>query len=67
MAVPLVPGWIFPVSHLVLSLVEVWTTPSLFRHVMVVPAETVKLAGLNDMELMTTVLGGTLGGGGLVP
>ena len=62
----LAPGGILPVSHPVLSLVEVWATPSSFRHVMVVPLKTVKLAGLNELELMTTVLGGILDGGGLV-
>ena len=56
----LAPPGMSPVSHPVLSLVEVWTTPSSFRHVMVVALCTVMVAGLKVLELIATVFGGIL-------
>ena len=55
-----------PVSHPVVSLVEVWAAPSLLRHVTIVPLATVSVAGLNELGPITTVLGGAVDGGGLV-
>ena len=63
----LTPDCMSPVSHPVLSLVEVWGAPSPLRHVMVVPLATVSAAGLNELGPMTTVLGGAAAGGGLFP
>jgi len=39
------------------SLVEVWFMPSLFCHVIVVPTDTVMLAGPNATLAILTVLG----------
>jgi hypothetical protein len=61
----LTPGRMSPVFHTPLSLVEVWTSLSLLRQVTVVPLATVRVAGLNELEPMTTVLGGILDGAGL--
>jgi hypothetical protein len=61
----LAPDRMSPVSHTPLSLVEVWTSLSLLRQVTVVPLATVRVAGLNELEPMTTVLGGILDGAGL--
>lgn len=63
----LVPAGILPVSHPVLSLVEVWAALSSLRHVMIVPLATVRVAGLNELEPMTTVLGRLFDGGELAP
>jgi hypothetical protein len=48
-----------------LSLVEVWISLSSLRQVTVVPLVTVRVAGLNELEPITTVLGGILDGAGL--
>ena len=53
----LAPGTILPVSHTLLSLVEVWATPSLFTQVIMVPFAIVRLEGLNVKLAMATVLG----------
>ncbi len=47
----------FPVSHTPVSLVDVCAMPSSFFQVTVVPAETVRVAGLNAIPAIVTVLG----------
>ncbi len=63
----LAPGSISPESQPALSLVEVWVTPESFLHVTVVPLGIVKLAGENELALMTTVFGGVVDGARFVP
>jgi hypothetical protein len=51
---------IFPLSKLPSSAVTVWATASLLYQVTVLPADTDRLAGLNAIFFMDTVL---VGGG----
>lgn len=61
------PAGILPVSQTPVSLVDVCAIPSVFFHVIVVPTDTVMVAGENVIPDITTVLGGAAGGGvGLV-
>ena len=56
--VALVPPGICPVSHTPLSLVDVWSNPSSFFQVTIVPFFTVKDIGFSDFPAMITVFCG---------
>jgi hypothetical protein len=56
------PAAMLPVSHTPVSLVDVWTVPSLFFHVTVVPAVTVIVTGEKVVPDIRTVFGGGVAG-----
>ena len=56
--VALVPPGICPVSQTPLSLVDVWSNPSSFFQVTIVPFFTVKDIGFSDFPAIITVFGG---------
>jgi len=61
------PDGTLPVSHPVLSLVEVCTEPSSLRHVIVVPRAIVRVLGENDIAFIAIVFGGIVPGVEPVP